>query len=192
MSRDVTAFVGFGGHGKDIWESVWRLDPEWAHSQSIFKHHSEVPEDFSGYVVLAINDPQVRVRVARERRWQACNPIVDPDAIVDRGASLMPGVVIGPRSLLLSPPIRLGAHVHVNYGAMMTRTTIGDCTTIAPGVTICGDVKIGARCLIGAGATIKNLVTIGDDVTVGAGAVVIEDVPDGVTVVGNPARVVTK
>lgn len=84
--------------------------------------------------------------------------------------------------------VRLGKHVHVNYGSMMTRSSVGDFTTIGPGVTICGDVTIGARCLIGAGAVIKNLVTIGDDVTVGAGAVVVNDLPDGVTVKGNPAR----
>jgi UDP-2-acetamido-3-amino-2,3-dideoxy-glucuronate N-acetyltransferase len=49
-------------------------------------------------------------------------------------------------------------------------------------------VKKGAS--IGAGAVIVCGVTIGEGATVGAGAVVTKDVPPGVTVVGNPARLV--
>ena len=62
--------------------------------------------------------------------------------------------------------------------------------TVSPGVTICGDVTIGDRVLIGAGATICDRVTIGADVTIGAGAVVLPEtvVPDGETWVGVPAR----
>lgn len=47
-------------------------------------------------------------------------------------------------------------------------------------------VKDGAS--IGANSTIVCGVTIGKDTMVGAGSVVTKDVPDGVTVVGNPAR----
>jgi acetyltransferase-like isoleucine patch superfamily enzyme len=46
-------------------------------------------------------------------------------------------------------------------------------------------VRTGAA--IGAGAVILPGVTIGEHATVGAGAVVTKDVPDGVTVYGNPA-----
>jgi acetyltransferase-like isoleucine patch superfamily enzyme len=41
---------------------------------------------------------------------------------------------------------------------------------------------------IGANATILPGITVGRDALVGAGAVVVDDVPDGVVVVGNPAR----
>lgn len=44
------------------------------------------------------------------------------------------------------------------------------------------------RASIGAGAVILPGLTIGENAVVGAGAVVTKDVPDGVTVVGNPAR----
>lgn len=43
---------------------------------------------------------------------------------------------------------------------------------------------------IGAGAVIMCGITIGEWAMVGAGAVVIEDVPTGATVVGNPARII--
>lgn len=43
---------------------------------------------------------------------------------------------------------------------------------------------------IGAGAVIRCGVTIGEWAMVGCGAVVVDDVPDGATVVGNPAHVI--
>ena len=41
---------------------------------------------------------------------------------------------------------------------------------------------------IGAGAIILPGITIGENAMVGAGAVVTKDVPDNITVIGNPAR----
>jgi acetyltransferase-like isoleucine patch superfamily enzyme len=49
-------------------------------------------------------------------------------------------------------------------------------------------VREGAR--IGANATLLPGVVIGRDALVGAGSVVVGDVPDGMVVVGNPARVI--
>jgi acetyltransferase-like isoleucine patch superfamily enzyme len=51
-------------------------------------------------------------------------------------------------------------------------------------------VKSGAS--IGSGSTILSKVTIGENSIVGAGSVVTRDVPPGVIVVGNPARVLRK
>jgi hypothetical protein len=44
--------------------------------------------------------------------------------------------------------------------------------------------------LIGAGAVILPGITIGDYATVGAGSIVTNDIASGITVLGNPARVV--
>ncbi len=51
-------------------------------------------------------------------------------------------------------------------------------------------VKRGAS--IGSGSTILSKVTIGENSIVGAGSVVTRDVPPGVIVVGNPAKVLRK
>lgn len=49
-------------------------------------------------------------------------------------------------------------------------------------------ITIGANVWIGAAALILPGVTVGDDAIIGAGAVVTRNVPQGATVVGNPAR----
>jgi acetyltransferase-like isoleucine patch superfamily enzyme len=46
---------------------------------------------------------------------------------------------------------------------------------------------VGDDVFLGTGAIVTRGVTIGDGARVGAGAVVLDDVPAGVTVVGAPA-----
>lgn len=80
--------------------------------------------------------------------------------------------------------------------------SIGDQTTIGPGVTILAHdatpklrtgysavarVQIGARVFVGANAVILPGVAIGDDAIVGAASVVRHDVAPGTVVTGNPA-----
>lgn len=73
--------------------------------------------------------------------------------------------------------------VHVAHNAK-----IGKNTLIVAGAVIGGSVEIGENCFIGMNASIKQKVKIGNNVTVGAGAVVLKDIPDGETWVGNPAK----
>lgn len=51
-------------------------------------------------------------------------------------------------------------------------------------------VKIGRRCWLGFNSAVMKGVTIGDQAIAAAGALVINDVPPGTIVAGNPARVV--
>ncbi len=56
----------------------------------------------------------------------------------------------------------------------------------------CIPTRVCRRASIGSGAVILCGVTIGEGAMVGAGAVVTKDVPPGVIVVGNPARLLRK
>ncbi|MCX5829565.1 MAG: acyltransferase [Deltaproteobacteria bacterium] len=52
------------------------------------------------------------------------------------------------------------------------------------------ETRVKKRASIGSNVTILAGITIGEKAIVGAGAVVTKDVPDNVTVVGNPARII--
>jgi acetyltransferase EpsM len=66
---------------------------------------------------------------------------------------------------------------------------LGNYVHVSPNATLCGDVNIGEGAHIGTGAIVIPGIKIGEWVTIGAGAVIIKDVPDKVTVVGNPGRI---
>ena len=102
--------------------------------------------------------------------------VMSPGTVVMAGAVVNADAVVGPGGIIntaatIDHDCRLEAGVHV-----------------CPGAHLAGGVTVGARSWIGIGASVKQGARIGCDVTVGAGATVIDDVPDGLIVVGTPAR----
>ena len=67
------------------------------------------------------------------------------------------------------------------------------CLDIGGGYTFeqyIGSIEIFDNCFIGANSTIMYNVKIGPNAIVAAGSVVTKDVPEGVIVGGNPARII--
>jgi len=60
---------------------------------------------------------------------------------------------------------------------------------ISPGAHLAGHVHVGTLTHIGIGASVIQRVKIGRNVIIGAGAAVIDNIPDNVTAVGVPAKV---
>ena len=99
-----------------------------------------------------------------------------------------PGAVIGPRFF-----IDHGAGVVIGETA-----EIGADVTLYHGVTLGGTSwrkgkrhpTLGDGVLVGAGAKVLGPISVGAGARVGANSVVVQDVPDGCTVVGIPGKVV--
>ena len=98
----------------------------------------------------------------------------------------------------IGDPVVVEAGVYVIHGQVVIDgyTEIGTGTTLGPFVTIgllsgnyTGPV-IGRHVSIGTGAKILGPVRIGNNARIGANSVVLQDVPDGATAVGAPARIV--
>ena len=148
-------------------------------------------------VQIAIANSRVREKIALRleqngiQLWsiQADNVVLMDQANIAAGAALSPFVTI-------TSNIKIGKCFHANlYSYVEHDCVIGDFVTFAPGVKCNGNIHIHDHAYIGAGAMIKQgtpdqPLVIGKGAIVGMGAVVTKSVPAGVTVVGNPARIV--
>lgn len=149
------------------------------------------------YVQIAIANSCVREKIAHRleadgiQLWSisADNVILMDRIEIAKGSALSPFVTI-------TSNIKIGKCFHANlYSYVEHDCVIGDFVTFAPGVKCNGNIHIHDHAYIGAGAMIKQgtpdqPLVIGKGAVVGMGAVVTKSVPAGVTVVGNPARIV--
>jgi virginiamycin A acetyltransferase len=107
--------------------------------------------------------------------------------IVHRNASVGDDVSIGPYGIIgtvrIGDGVKIASRVSIMSGRHQHHATAGG---EALGVPIFSEVTVGAGAWIGEGAIV--MANIGRAAVVGAGSVVVRDVPDGATVVGNPAR----
>lgn len=141
-------------------------------------------------VCLGVADPRVRSTLARkcDTSGISVSGIIAPNVVIMDNVEIGEGACISP-FVTLTSNIVIGRAFHANlYSYVEHDCVIGDYVTFAPGAKCNGNVTIGDFAYIGAGAIIRQGLTIGAGAVVGMGAAVTKDVPEGVTVVGNPAR----
>lgn len=141
--------------------------------------------------VIAIGEPKFRLEVF-ERMTRAgytggrlvhSSALISPDAEVGEGTAVCQRAFIGSRA-------KVGRNCYLSLNACVGHdAVVGDHTRAGANAFVGGHTVIGENAFIGAGALLKDRIHIGSSSVVALGAAVFEDVPDGVTVIGNPARI---
>jgi sugar O-acyltransferase (sialic acid O-acetyltransferase NeuD family) len=176
------------------------VDPEYLETTTVnnlpvYDHRAVLAQDKDIRVVIGIGETPPRYRIANEIAQEFGDRFAifrHPRAWVGEHVTAKAGSVIC-AGALVTTDISVGTHSHVHVGSRIGHdTVIGDFVTVAPGATVSGRVKIGDGTFIGAGAVVLPDIQIGAWSIIGAGAVVTKDVPNDATVVGVPARVISR
>ena len=151
---------------------------------------ADLPATPHDCVILGIGDNAVRARLyaeltqARKRFATAIHPsaILAPDVVLGAGAALAAGAIANPGA-------RVGENAILNTGASIDHhCVLGAHCHVAPGVHLAGHVNVGEGAFVGIGSCAVQGVQIGAWSVVGAGAAVTQNVSEGATVGGVPAK----
>jgi sugar O-acyltransferase (sialic acid O-acetyltransferase NeuD family) len=144
--------------------------------------------------IVTIGDNFVRYKVVKHiksvipnfRFVKAVHPFtsIARDVRIGDGSVLMAGVIINSSS-------NVGKHCFLATKASLDHDGwMDDFSSLAPGVTTGGNVRIGEFSTVSIGANVKHGITIGKHTVIGAGATVVKNISSYVVAYGTPCRTV--
>jgi len=201
------AILGASGHGKVIaeialstdWDSVEFYDDAFPIKAllDIYVIHGgldkllEKSNFYDGFHV-AIGDNKTRLNVLNQllRLNLPCPNIISRSAVVSQSASLGVGISIM-ANVVVNARSTIGDGVILNTSCSVDHDCIiASGVHISPGAHLAGNVSVGICSWVGIGSAIIQSKIIGDNSIIGAGSAVISDIPNGVTAVGVPSKIV--
>jgi serine O-acetyltransferase len=124
-------------------------------------------------------------------------------ALLQRGVPLLPRTIAyltrAVTGVEIHPAAEIGREFFIDHGSGVVigeTARIGNYVTLYQGVTLGGTgfqrgkrhPTLGDNVTVGSGAKLLGPIAVGDGAKIGANTVVVEDVPPGATVVGNPGH----
>jgi len=142
--------------------------------------------------IVAIGDNRIRKYIAQKltNLGYSFTTAIHPSAQIALGVEIAPGTVIMANTAI-NTEAKINHHVIVNTGTTIDHDCIIDnYCHIAPGSSLCGQVRLGKSVLLGVGTKVCPGVEIGEETTCGAGSVVIHSLPSHCLAYGCPAKIV--
>jgi len=149
---------------------------------------AQIPPDAEA--IVAIGDNALREQVSRSivDRGRALATVVHPSAVVSPSAVLGAGSFVA-ELVTVRTNASIDTGVVLQAGSVVSHDVqVAAFASFGPNAACASKSRIGARTALGVGANLHPGIDLGDDCVVAAGAAVFRDAPDGVTLVGNPAR----
>lgn len=150
--------------------------------------------DFAeNWVSVAIGEPSLRQRIVEKELEGACfASLVHPMAVRSSFIEIGEGAIIC-AGAILTCDIVIGKHAHIDrHSDIGHDCRIGDFFRMAPGASISGHCTIGDRVYFGTNACIRQGLRVVDDCTIGMGGVVVKNLEEPGTYVGNPVSILKK
>lgn len=199
---------GAGGHGREL---AWLATQTWGNDVDLtfvvdklefltgpvngidVKLLEDLEPDRARFVA-GVGSSNLRRSIVKKFEEKGIRPatLVHPHIELSSHLLIGDGVVVCAGVILTTNTV-LDNHVHINIGCTISHDVhVGEFSTLAPGVTVCGHVDIGADVFVGAGVTIINgnlnrRIKIGDGSMIAAGSCVTRSVEARNMVAGVPA-----
>lgn len=203
--------IGASGFGREVaWlvERVNKVSETWNLIGFLDDNKSLQGTDVNGYEVLGTTDDAgrfpdayfvcaigaARIREKIIQKVTEINPnikfaiLIDPSVVKSDLVEIGEGSIICAHTII-TVNIKIGKHVIINLDCTVGHDAVlYDFVTLYPSTNISGITEIGPCSELGTGMQIIQGKRIGAYTIVGAGAVVVKDIPDASTAVGNPAK----
>ena len=205
----VLGIYGSGGAGKIVkdiaveqnqWEEVVFIDD--TVSADVYKGVRRMPfsilcEEFRVNeieIIIALGEPKYKIMIYDKIKKAGYNlgNVIHRTALVSKEAVLGKGVFINAGAVISADAV-IEDNVSIEeYSIVSHESIVHAHAQISAFVMISGHCEVGEGTYIGVNVPVKEKVKIGAHSVVGMGSVVLRDIPDGVTAMGNPAKAMLK